>query len=147
MTTKEYNTILNLLSNKDICDFADRMCKKGEVDPVKDYPQHVNSDVMLSAARRHMYLSRAIDLLRRMIFLGATGLEVLRVSEYLMVLTKSIDDKLDYKGCEKDLHIPDLDRKYSRDSFFAMDLPLEELRYVITRDNGYYPVPIKEATT
>ena len=147
MTTKEYNTILELLTNKDICGFADRMCRKGEVDPVKDYPQHVSSEVMLSAARRHMYLSRAIDLLRRMIFLGATGLEVLRASEYLMVLTKSIDNKLDYKGCERDLRIPDLERKYSRESFFAMNLPVEEFRHVITRDNGYYPVPIKEATT
>lgn len=147
MTTKEYNTILDLLDNKDICDFAGRMCKKGDVDPVTDYPQCVGSEIMLSAARRHMYLSKATDLLRRMIFLGATGLEVLRASEYLMVLMKSIENNLDYKGCEKALNIQELERKYNRESFFAMDVPIEELKRVIKRDNGYYPVPIKEVTT
>lgn len=143
MTSKDYRTIQELLTNSDICDFADRMCQKGEINPCTDYPQNTGSEVMLSSARRHMYLSRAIDLLRRMIFLGATGLEVLRVSEYIMVLMRSISDSLDYKRCEKALKIGDLERKYSRESFFDLEEPVETWEYVIKRDKGYYPVPIK----
>ena len=145
MTTKEYRLAQEYLNNKDICDFADRMCKKAEIDPVTDYPQRSESEVMLSAARRHMYLCRAIDLMRRMIFLGATSLEVLRASEYLMVISGSIDHKLDYKQCESALKIQELDRKYSRESFFDMETPFEDLKHVIQRDSGYYPVPIRGA--
>ncbi|MBR2591792.1 MAG: hypothetical protein IKD62_02370 [Oscillospiraceae bacterium] len=147
MTNKAYNAVQELLNNKDICDFADRMCKKGEVNPLSDYPQHVDSVVMASGARRQMYLSRAIDLLRRMVFLGATALEVLRASEYLIVILHSMDHSLDYLGCEEALKIKDLERKYSRESFFGMNLPYEDLVQVIKRDNAYYPVPIKEETT
>lgn len=147
MTINEYNATKELLSSKDICDFAGRMCQKGEVDPLKDYPQTAESDVMPSAARKAMYLSKATDLLRRMIFLGATALEVLRASEYLMVIINSVDHSLDYKGCEQALKIRELERKYPRESFYAMDIPVSDLKQLIRRDNGYYPVPIKEETT
>lgn len=144
MTAKEYDMTRQLLKNDDICDFAERMCQKGEVNPIKDYPQCVGSDVMPSAARRQLYIGRAIDLIRRMIFLGATSLEILRASEYLMVLIGSVEHSLDYKCCEVALKIKELERKYSLESFFEM--PFDELQDVIKRDNGYYPVPIGRVT-
>lgn len=144
MTIKDYRNIQeNILTNNIICDFAERMCKKGEVNPIEDYPQKYGSDVMYSPARRHMYTVRAMDLLRRMIILGATGLEVLRASEYLMVIIKSIDNKLDYKNCENALNIKELEKKYSRDTFFSLNIPISEIKYAIERDKRYFPVPVK----
>lgn len=145
MTSNDYRKAQELLSNSDICYFADQMCRKAEIDPEKDYPQTSESGVMPSAARRHLYLNRAMDLLRRMIFLGATSLEVLRASEYLMVVSKSIEFSLDYRRCETGLKIQELEEKYSRNSFFSLDISPEELKDIIERDNGYYPVPIKAA--
>ena len=144
MKTESYNKIHEILSNSELTSFAERLCKKHEIDPVKDYPQTVDSEVMKSAARRQMYVAKACNLLRAAILLGALELEVLRVCEYLLVIMKSIDNSLDYRGCEKALKIAELEKKYSYDSLFELeDYPVETLADVLKRDEGYYGVKIK----
>ena len=144
MTRGDYLKSIELLSNQDIYGFTERLCERMAFDAIKQYPQTVNSEVMKSAARKRMYVERVIDLIRRMIFLGATKQEMLRAAGYLMVMMKSMDNSLDYRSCEKDMLISELESKYSTKEFLSWDVTLEELQDVIKRDEGYYGVRIKK---
>ena len=143
MTSKDYRKLEELLSNKDIYDFAQRLCENEKIDPIKDYPQTTESVVMQSAARRRLYVSNSAGLLRRAIFLGATKPEVLRMAIYLVVLMHSMDNSLDYSKCALDMNIKALEKKYDRNAYYSLDVPYEELASVIERDKNYYGVIIK----
>ena len=91
-----------------------------------------------------LYIHRAVNLFRRAIFLGATELEVYQIAQYLTVLIKAIDHKLDFRQCEKDMHISELDQKYSEKAFMSLAISTADLEKVISRDNNYYEVSIKD---
>ena len=101
------------ISNAEVCKFAEKLCEKSGFVPKEHYPRRVDSKVMESAAERQLLVSRAINLLMRGFVLGATLPEMSRMSEYLIVLIRSIDEKLDYQLCEKELRIAELNDKYS----------------------------------
>lgn len=143
MTSEDYRKSKELLSGSDLYGFAKRMCEKYEINPEKDFPQTTSSEILKSAARRHMYIETVGDLFRRAIYLSATDLEILRISEYYLVVFDSIEKSLDYKGCREALNIPSLEKKYSRNEFLSLETDFEELKSIIDRDNDYYGVKIK----
>ena len=142
MTNEHYDEAKMILTNADICSFAERICSRSGIDPIVDYPRRADSHVMPSAARRQMYLGRSIDLIRRMIFLGATYFEILRAAEYMLVIMKSLECALDYRRCESELEISELEQKYSRTEFLTTNLSPLDMKLIVKRDNGYYPEPI-----
>ena len=144
MTRETYRKLAEILSNQELYSFALRMCEAKGFDPAKEYPQSVDSEVIRSAARRHLYCYQTSETLRRAIFMGATEGEILRICEYLCVLQKSSDEqKLDFRRCASELGISFLEKKYSQRSFMNIDVPVDELEAVLKRDNGYYEVKIK----
>ena len=65
------------------------------------------------------------------------------MAQYLVVIMKSVDHKLDFRLCEQDMGIPELERKYNENEFLSLDVNAETLENVIKRDNGFYEVNIK----
>lgn len=143
MTSETYKRVMGILTDQEIYNFAERLCDHYKFDPLKMYPQKVNSEVMRGAASRMLYLHKASNLLRRAVFLGGTNLEIFKMAQYLVVIMKSVDHKLDFRLCEQDMGIPELERKYNENEFLSLDVDAETLENVIKRDNGFYEVNIK----
>ena len=144
MTSETYKKVMGILTDQEIYNFAERLCTYYKFDPLKQYPQTVDSEVLSGATKRMLYLHRASNILRRAIFLGGTNLEIFKIAQYLVVIMKAVDNKLDFRRCEKELDISGLSRKYSEDDFLALDISDEELEQVIYRDNNYYEVSLKK---
>lgn len=143
MTSETYKRVVNLLTDQEIYSFAERLCAYYKFDPVKEFPQRVDSEILSGAARRMLYMHRASNLLRRAIFLGGTNLEIFKMAQYLVVLEKTADRPLDFRRCEKELDISGLNRKYNENDFLSLDVNVDELQNVISRDNEFYEVSIK----
>ena len=146
MTSEDYRKITKLVTNEDLYHFAEKLCEKHGIDPAKDYCQTSDSPVMSSAARRQLYIHKARTLLRCGFFLGATELETLRIAEYLIVITKSIDNRLDYKHAYEELKIRNLEEKYSESAFYQLNVPFSEIERWVNQ-NGGYGVSIKHEET
>ena len=145
MTSKDYRQLSEYLSNKDICSFAQRLCDHVGFDPIKAYPQTVNSKVINSAARKQLYVESAIIHIRSALFLGATKDEMVRFSSHLLVLMKSLENKLDYTKCSLEMDIPSLNKKYNNEELYALDIPFEDFKNAIeVRDQDFYGVKIKD---
>ncbi len=143
MTNKEYDLVRQKLSNQELVLFAKQICEQNDIDPIQDYPQTSNSTVMKTAARRQMYLSKAIDLLRRMIFLGGMKNEILRASVYLMVILHSIDKSLDYRECGNLMRITELENKYTLGEVLTCGIEPESIEESVRRTNEFCGVNIK----
>lgn len=138
MTSADYNYVMGLLTNDDLYDFATRLCERYHIDPVKTYRQRAESEVMKGAAKRILYVSKAANLMRRGIFLGATVPEMLQMAQNLIVMVKAIDDKLDFRTCQSECDISNLEKKYSGNEFLSLNVELSEFKRVIERDNDFY---------
>ena len=140
MTSTEYEKIHEIMTNQDVVLFAKQFCEMHETDPIADYPQTVDSVVMKSSARRQMYLFKAIDLLRRIIFLGGMEAEILRASVYLLVIVHSIDKRLDYHECSRAMKIPELEKKYTIGEVLTSGLEPETMTETLRRTNEFFGV-------
>lgn len=143
MTSDVYKKAMNILTDREIYIFAEKLCKHYNFDPEKEYPQRVDSEVLSGASRRMMYQRRAADLMRRAIYLGGTKLEILKIAKYLIVISKTIDKPLDFRLCEREMDILELNRKYSQSEFLSLDISEEDLNRIIAKDTNYYEVSIK----
>ena len=143
MTSEDFRKSQEILTGIELYDFAKRLCEAQKIDPEKNYPRTSSSEVLKSAARRAMYVGHAANLLRRAIFLGATLPEVLRISEYFLVVFHAVEKELDFRRCGLDLDISALEKKYAQSDFLTLDVSAEELAQVINRDSNYYGVKIK----
>lgn len=143
MTSEDFRKSQDILTGPELYDFAKRLCAQKHVDHVKDFPKTSTSEVLKSAARRRMYIGNAANLLRRAIFLGATMPEVLCIAEYFLVVFDATEKELDFRRCNSELHIAELEKKYSQSDFLALDIDAEALQNVIQRDKDFYGVEIK----
>lgn len=143
MTSETYNRVMKIMTDQEIYKFAQRICEHYQFDPIKEYPQTCDSEILSGSARRMLYLHKASNLLRKAVFLGGTNLEIFKICQYLVVLMKAVDNKLDFRLCEKETDISELNRKYSDNNFLALDVDVDELEKVLERDKDYYEVSIK----
>lgn len=143
MTNKDYDRVRQLLSNQQIVLFAKRFCELNDIDPIQDYPKTSTSIVMKTAARRQMYLTKSIDLLRRMIFLGSMKNEITRAAIYLIVILHSIDKSLDYRECGTLMRITELEKKYTLGEVLTSGLEPESIIESVRRLNDFYGVNVK----
>lgn len=143
MTSEDFRKSQEILTGPELYDFAKRLCAQKQIDYIKDFPKTSTSEVLKSAARRRMYIGNAANLLRRAIFLGATMPEVLCIAEYFMVVFDAIEKELDFRRCNSELHIAELEKKYSQSDFLSLDVNIDTLQNVLKRDNDFYGVEIK----
>lgn len=143
MTNKDYDHVRELLSNQQIVLFAKQFCETNDIDPIQDYPKTSTSIVMKTAARRQMYLAKAIDLLRRVIFLNGTKNELIRAAVYVIVIIHSMDKSLDYRECGSLMRIQELENRYSLGEVLTSGLEPESILETVRRTNEFYGVNIQ----
>lgn len=144
MTRGDYKQVMKLMTPQEAYDFSVKICQHFNEEPLTLYKQTADSEVMHGAATRALYTNKALNLLRRAIFLGATYPEILRISEYFCVVTKALEKKLDYKRCEKDMRISDLEQKFSQKDFLSLPFDYSVMKRTYEKAMGYFEEMLEE---
>lgn len=134
MTSEAYRKIEELFPPEKAYMFAKEICDASKFDP-KYFKKSSDSEI-LSAARRRLYVGKTINLLTRAVFMSGITSDIIRISQHLLVLLDR-SDELDYKKSETENDIRNLENKYSRKEFLALEIEPEDIEEWVKKGGGY----------